>query len=229
MLAIIPARGGSKGLHKKNILKLGDKPLIAHTIEAALNSPAISRVVVSTDCEEIANIASTCGADVPFLRPESLALDDSPAIDTYIYTVNRLDKEAVSESKTKEFAVLLPTSPLRNSADIDSAVSMFYSKNADSVISFTKESHPITWHKYLAEDHRLESIFPEDLRNRQEIRPTYYPNGAIYIFRFKLLKEGSYYSKNSYAYIMPPDRSVDIDNQIDLDFAKFLLERTYVS
>lgn len=223
MLALIPARGGSKGLPKKNVLKLGGKPLIAHTIEAALSSQTISRVIVSTDCHEIAGISSKYGAEVPFLRPASLALDSSPAIDTYIYTIDKLDEESGFKGKTEEIVVLLPTCPLRSANDIDLAVALFRTKEADSVLSFTKESHPVFWHKYLREDYRFENLFPDEIRNRQELRPTYYPNGSIYVFKVELLRKRSYYSKRSFAYVMPSERSVDIDDEFDFKFAKFLL------
>lgn len=221
MIAIIPARGGSKGLPGKNIKKLLGKPLIAWTIDAAKKSKYIDRIIVSTEDEEIAEIAKSYGAEVPFLRPDELASDTAMAIDNYIYTIGRLQKEEKIE--IPEFVVLQPTSPLRLSSDIDDAISLYKEKCADSVISYTKEAHPIAWHKYLTDEGQLLDILPNTIANRQENRVSYYPNGAIYIFKTKLINSRSYTSDRTYAYIMPRNRSVDIDYQEDFDYVEFIL------
>jgi N-acylneuraminate cytidylyltransferase/CMP-N,N'-diacetyllegionaminic acid synthase len=121
--------------------------------------------------------------------------------------------------------VLLPTCPLRTAADIDKAVDLFHAKSADSLIAFTKEHHPIAWHRYVDEDGRIGEAEESVLANRQDVRPTYYPNGSIYVFRTNLLRSRKYYTSNSYAYIMPRDRSVDIDTLEDFEYAEFLLRR----
>lgn len=222
MLAIIPARAGSKGLPGKNIKLLNGKPLIAYTIEAALKAKEISRVIVSTDDEEIAKVAMEYGAEIPFMRPGFLATDDAKSVDVYKYTLERLGSEG--SGAIEEFVVLQPTSPLRNSIHIDEAVALFKEKKADSVISFCKEDHPIFWHKYITEEGRFEEIFKGDyLKNRQEIRTTYYPNGAIYIFRKSMIDENNYYSNNSFPYIMNRNTSVDIDNQEDFELASYII------
>jgi len=223
MLAIIPARGGSKGLPGKNIKKLSGKPLIAYSIEAAKNASSIDKVIVSTDSEEIAKVAREYGAEVPFMRPSHLAEDTSLAIDNYNYTVDRYKQDF--GVGFNDFCVLQPTSPLRSSSDIDSAINMFYEKNADSVISYCEEHHPVSWHKYLEDDNRVINVFSDDaLQNRQDIRPTFYPNGAIYIFKSSLIKLGLYYSDKTFAYIMPRNRSVDIDVLDDFRLAEFLMD-----
>lgn len=223
MIAIIPARGGSKGLPGKNIRPLAGKPLIAYAIIEALKSKYITRVIVSTDDQEIADVAREYGAEIPFLRPDFLASDMALAIDNYVYTIDRLSKE--SGVDIKEFVVLQPTSPLRIVDDIDGAIEMYYNKKADSVISYTKESHPVTWHRYIDEDGHFENIFPEKVLNRQSLRVSYYPNGAVYVFSTKLIKAGSYTSDNSFCYVMPRNRSVDIDYIEDFEYAEFLLKR----
>ena len=223
MIAIIPARGGSKGVPGKNIKHLAGKPLIAYTIEAALAAKSISEVIVSTDDEEIAKISKMYGAKVPFLRPAKLATDDAQAIDSYIYTVDRLNEEF--GYKVEDFLVLLLTTPFRNAQDIDAAVKMFKEKDADSVISYVEECSPINGFKYLNDDNSFEHIFPEVLANRQEMRSAYIPNGAIYVFRLNLLKKGTYFSEKSYAYVMPRKRSIDIDTLEDFAYAEFLLSR----
>lgn len=226
MLAIIPARGGSKGLPGKNIRNLNGKPLIAHTVEAALGSKEVGRVVLSTDSEEIAAISKRYGAEVPFMRPAYLAQDDSLAIDNYIYTVDRLATE--SGNKIEEMVVLLPTAPLRNSDDIDSAIKLFREKNADSVISFYPAPHPVQWHHFIDDKGVLRPFIHQDnkLSNRQKVKEAYLPNGAIYVFKYRILKEQrAYYTDRTYPYIMPAKRSVDIDTIDDFNLAEFLMNK----
>lgn len=221
MIAIIPARGGSKGLPGKNIKPLRGKPLIAYSIECALQAKHIDRVIVSTDDLAIADVARQYGAEIPFMRPDELATDTAAAVDNYIYTVDRLAREG--GATIDEFAVLLPTTPLRRAEDVDGAIELFLAKHADSVVSYVQEAHPIAWHKFIAEDGSFESIFPDTIANRQTQRTSYCPNGAVYVFRTELIKERKYYTDKSYAYIMPRDRSVDIDSIEDFKYAEFLL------
>lgn len=224
MLAIIPARGGSKGLPGKNIKHLNGKPLIAYTIEAAKASNQVSRIILSTDDKEIAKIGEEYGAEVPFMRPSSLAGDQAKSIDVYIFTLDWLEKN--QSLSIDEFMVLQPTSPLRTGEDIDKAIDLYRKKKADSVVSYCLESHPIGWHKYIDPEGKLKTIFEEEkLRNRQDEIPTYYPNGAIFIFKKELIKTGRYYAKNSFAYIMPRERSVDIDTIEDFEYAEFLINK----
>ena len=223
MIAIIPARGGSKGLPGKNILPLCGKPMIAYTIEAAKQSKYIDRVIVSTDDQKIAEIALQYGAEVPFLRPDFLASDTAQAVDNYIYTIERLSKEW--NTPIEEFVVLQPTSPLRIAEDIDGAIEMFMEKQADSVISYTPEAHPIRWHKYLDENNAFVDIFDTSIANRQDLKTSYYPNGAVYVFRFSMIKERKYYTDKSYGFVMPRVRSVDIDYKEDFDYVEFIMSR----
>lgn len=223
MLAIIPARGGSKGLPGKNIRLLNGKPLIAYTVEAALKAKHIDRVIISTDDEEIASIAVKYGAELPFMRPAELASDTAMAIDNYIYTIGRLEKE--SGTPIDAFVVLQPTSPLRTAEDIDGAIELFDQKGADSVISYCQEAHPVIWHKYLDAEGRFVDIFESNIKNRQDNRVSYYPNGAVYVFKSSVIRERKYYTNKSFAYIMPRTRSVDIDFIEDFEYAEFLLRR----
>lgn len=225
MLAIIPARGGSKGLPGKNIRSLHGKPLIAHTIEAALNASMITRVICSTDSQEIANIALSAGAEVPFLRPAHLALDNSLAIDNYVYTVDRLITEGMKENS---YCVLLPTTPLRNAADIDGAIKVFNDNNADSVISCYPAPHPLLWYRYIDENGVLRNYDSNSnqLANRQQEQQSYLPNGAIYVFRHEILKNTRrYYTERTFPYLMPANRSVDIDSIDDFEYAEYLLAK----
>lgn len=223
MIAIVPARGGSKGLPGKNIKKLLGKPLIAYTIQAALNSKYITDVIVSTDDKEIYDVAVKYGAIESFLRPEDLAQDDSLAVDNYIYTINRLTKEF--DYTINDFIVLQPTSPLRESIDIDNAIELFKQKNADSVISYTEEHHPVCWHKYIDENGQFENIFPVNIQNRQSNKSSYFPNGAIFVFKYSLIQSRAYFSNESYAYIMDRKKSIDVDTIDDFELAEYFMRK----
>ncbi|MEY8214500.1 MAG: acylneuraminate cytidylyltransferase family protein [Colwellia sp.] len=221
MLAIIPARGGSKGLPGKNIKPLHGKPMIAYTIEAALKASSIDRVIVSTDCEEIAKLSLEYGAEVPFIRPAVLASDKSLAIDTYLHTIDWVFES--TGKKVEELAVLLPTCPLRCASDIDAAYELFDKNDVNSVVSYTEEHHPLHWHKYLNEKQQFINIFSDRLLNRQAERVSYYPNGAIFLFKAELLKNKKYYDDSSVAYIMPRERSVDVDTLEDFNYLEYLM------
>jgi len=226
MLAIIPARGGSKGLTKKNTRLLGGLPLICHTIKTALASKSIKQVIVSTDDDEIATIAKNCGAEVPFMRPANLANDTSMVMDAYFDVVDKVG-EKISQPVEK-FVALLPTVPLRIPKDIDEAVNIFNSNNADSVISVVKASAPVDWHRSISKDGILRNYLPESnaIKNRQELEQTYVPNGAVYVFRTKVLRsKRQYYTNKTYPYIMPSERSADIDDLLDFEWAEYLLNK----
>lgn len=224
-LAIIPARGGSKGLPGKNIKILHGKPLIAYTIEEAKKSKYINEIHVSSDDRKILALAESLGIKTKFVRPKELATDTSAAIDTYLF--------CIEEYKTKHnllfdaVIILQPTSPLRTVEDIDACIELFMNKNADSIISYTKESHPIFWNKYIDTEGKIYPIFDDviDVKNRQDYTKTYYPNGSVYVFKIDLLKKRQYFSEKTFAYIMPRNRSVDIDTIEDFEYAEFLMSR----
>lgn len=226
MLAIIPARRGSKGIIGKNIRLLCGKPLIVYTIEAAVAAKLVDRIILSTDDPEIAQIASKYDVEIPFMRPGKLAQDNSLAIENYIYTIERLNREF--NCNYEEFVVLLPTSPLRNSIDIDGAIELFYKKKADSVISCVEMSHAPLWAKKICKNGKIENYFNIEIdnKNRQELEPAYIPNGSIFIFKYSLLKgKYTYYSEDTYAYIMPKERSIDIDSISDFNYVDYLMSR----
>lgn len=229
MIALISARGGSKGLPGKNIRLLADRPLIAYTIQAALEAKEIHRVIFSTDCPKIAAVATEFGAEVPFLRPAHLAQDDSLIIDNYVYTIDRLSREG--EGDIEAFVALLPTAPLRLAMDIDEAIKIFHERQADSVISYYPAPHPIQWHRYIDDNGVLRSFLPEGdrLANRQKELLSYLPNGAIYVFKYNVLKKQRvYYTDKSFPYIMPASRSIDIDSIDDFNYAEFLLNKSSI-
>ena len=226
MIAIVPARGGSKGLPGKNIKPLNGLPMIGYAIREAQKSNYISDIIVSTDSPDIAIVAKELGASVPFLRPDKLAGDTSSAIDVYIYTIDRLNNEY--GYSIESFIVLQPTSPLRTVKDIDGALGTFFDLQAESVISVTEASHPPVWAKKIDENGVLKDYFPEyaSNQNRQEINTAYMPNGAVFVFDYyKLKSEYGYYFEKTYPFIMPADRSVDVDTHLDFEFAEFLIKK----
>lgn len=228
MIAIIPARGGSKGVPGKNIKLLNGKPLIYYTIIEALKSKHVTDVIVSTDSREIASISESYGANCPFLRPDELATDHAKAIDNYIYTVERLNKEF--KYNISEFVVLQPTSPLRTYIDIDGAIEQFYEQEADSVISVCELKHSIHSVKRITKDGKLTFFSKSNIKhsniNRQDMPLAYVNNGAVFVLALALLKKNySYYSDRTYPYIMPQHKSVDIDIQFDFELAEYLMRK----
>lgn len=214
ILAIIPARGGSKELPLKNIQKLAGKPLIEYSIIAAKNSKKIDKIIVSTDNKKIANISSALGADVPFLRPESLATDNSLSIDTVKHTLQFLHD---NQSYVPNIILLLqPTSPFRTTTMIDTSISMLQKSQATSVLSVTK----IKIHSFKTFRHKTKYLSPlnsnfEKYTQRQQIPDLYYPTGSIYTFWYNTLKKyDSLYGPR----ILPliEDEFIDIDNKFDL-------------
>jgi len=223
MLAIIPARGGSKGLPGKNIKMLGGKPLIFWTIEAALNAKEITKVILSTESKEISDICFQTGVEIPFMRPDSLATDNSSAIDVYIYTMDRLIKENIYERD--DYVVLLPTVPFVNSDDIDNAIEIFNEKEADSVISTNRLHFPKEWIFDVEDDSNLIKKSQDNIsiNNRQNYKENFIPNGGIYVLKHSLVsRDKTYYFQRTFSYEMPRERSVDIDTEFDFKLAEFL-------
>jgi len=226
MLAIIPARGGSKGLPGKNIKLLDGVPLICHSIKAALASNLVDRVIVSTEDNEIASIAKNCGAEVPFMRSIDLAYDTSMVMDSYLQVVDWIAKE--NSKPIKSFVALLPTVPLRTSKDIDDAIKIFNDKNANSVISVVEAPVPLHWNSSITKEGILKNYSSEfnAIKNRQELEKTYVPNGAIYVFRTEVLRSTrQYYTEKTYPYVMPRERSADIDELLDFEWVEYLLDK----
>lgn len=226
MIAIIPARGGSKGLPGKNIKELNGKPLIAYTIEAAKQADCIDKAIVSTDDEAIAATAQKYGAEVPFVRPHELASDTSSAIDVYLHAIDFLEKK--NGTTISKFMVLLPTAPFRTNRHIDEAYELYCKEKAQTLISVTEAETPPGWYLTKNEHDRIQNAgFGKELTvmgNRQINQAYYIPNGAIYILDTALLKtQRTYYSDNTVPYIMAHGESVDIDTMADFEYAKYLM------
>ena len=222
VLAIIPARGGSKRLPRKNVLPLAGKPLIGWSIDAAKNSKYIGQIFVSTDDKEIADVSSLFGVDVPELRPDHLASDTATTESVLTYTLEKFGSDA-------DIIVLLqPTSPLRTAQHIDEALDLFIEKQAFSVVSVTPCEHPPLWANTLPEDGTMgDFIRPEALKRSQDCGDFYRFNGAIYIFDArKFMEYGEIrYTEESFAYVMENRVSFDIDQQLDFELAEFFMNK----
>lgn len=222
VLAIIPARGGSKRLPRKNVLPLAGKPLIGWSIDAAKNSKYIDQIFVSTDDKEIADVSSRFGIDVPELRPDHLASDTATTESVLTYTLEQFGNDI-------DIIVLLqPTSPLRTAQHIDEALDLFIEKQAFSVVSVTPCEHPPLWANTLPEDGTMgDFIRPEALKRSQDCGDFFRFNGAIYIFDArKLMEYGEIkYTDKSFAYVMENRVSFDIDQQLDFELAEFFMNK----
>ena len=226
VLGLIPARGGSKGLPRKNIKLLLGKPLIAWTIEQALASKYLDRVVVSTNDKEIAEISKKYGADVPFMRPKELAVDKARGIDVVLHTIDWL-KENDKQKQYDLLMLLQPTSPLRITEDIDKAIELLFLKEAKAIVSVCEVDHHPLWANTLPEDGCMKNFIRQEImnKNRQELLIFYRLNGAIYLAYCKYIEQcRSFIGKDTFAYIMPKCKSMDIDNEVDFKLAQILMK-----
>ena len=219
-LAIIPARGGSKRLPRKNLLDLAGKPLIAWSIEVGLNSKYIDKVVVSSDDTEILKISKKYHTE-SIVRPDELASNTATTFDAIKHTIENVEQY--------DYVVLLQaTSPLRNEKDIDMAIELLESKKADAVVSVCEMDHSPLWSNTLNKSLSMSTFLKDEVLNKrsQDLDTYYRLNGAIYICKTdKLLEEESFFlKKNIFAYVMSRERSVDIDEEIDFKIAKALME-----
>ena len=220
ILAIIPARGGSKGIPHKNIIDLCGKPLIAYTIEAALKSKYIDYVLVSTDDEQIASVAKKYRAQVPFMRPAELASDTARTLDAILHSINTLKDMG---KRFSDLVLLQPTEPLRTSTDIDRAIELYYENNRQSLVSVSEvDDHPILIRTI--EGNRLKPLLNVSSTCRRQDMPKYYRvNGCIYINPIEEINESTSFNDNSIPYVMEKNHSVDIDELSDLALAKYYI------
>lgn len=223
-IAIIPARGGSKRLPGKNTKLLGDKPLIAWTIEAAIESNVFDHVFVSTDSQEIADISKQYGAKVPFLRPEELASDTATTNDVITHLVDWF--ETKNSEQVSTIAVLQPTSPFRNAKHIIEAIEEMNDKSAKAIVSVCQLEHPIQFCNQLGSDGSMAGfINSQNMKRTQDLKPTYRLNGALYIFdRDYVGRMQDLYSDGTFAYIMSLKHSIDIDTHYDFELAGHLIK-----
>lgn len=227
VLAVVPARGGSKSIPRKNIRKLAGKPLLAYTAEAGLASRNIDRFILSTDDEEIAEVGRKYGLEVPFLRPAELATDNAPTLPVIQHAVNKL--EAIDEYRPDYIVVLQPTSPLRKACHIDSAMEKLIGSDADSIISVTEVPHACNPYSVMRlNGEYIESFLDfDELCNLRQKKPVFYArNGAaIYAFtRECLLKKNSLYGDKVLPYFMKKEESIDIDDLWDWKLVELIME-----
>ena len=224
ILALIPARGGSKRLPGKNIKDLCGKPLIAWTIEAALNSKYLNDVIVSTDCEKIADVSKQYGATVPFLRPKEISQDTSSTNEVINHCL-----DFFQDQKFTHILLLQPTSPLRTSADIDSAIELLLKKQANAIYSVCEVDHSPLWMNTLPNDNSFDNFLrPESLGLRSQDLPTHFRlNGALYFVSLKkyLRKKSLLNHENTFVHIMDKNNSIDIDDELDFIVAEAICNK----
>ncbi|MBZ0155808.1 MAG: acylneuraminate cytidylyltransferase family protein [Alphaproteobacteria bacterium] len=222
IVCIIPARGGSKGVLRKNIKILGGKPLIAYTIEQALQSQYIDRTIVSTDDKEIVDVSQRYGAEVPFIRPDDLGGDHVATIDVLLHAIFWLEEH---EKYDFDILVLLhATTPLRSITDIDACIEILIETKADNVFSVT-EAHRNPYFNMveIGDDGIVTLVKKGDYATRQSAPKVYDMNASIYVWWKNVLKnERTIFLKKSHIYVMPKERSVDIDDDLDFRIAEFL-------
>ncbi|MFD0696252.1 cytidylyltransferase domain-containing protein [Paenibacillus sp. GCM10027628] len=218
VLAIIPARGGSKGVPFKNIRPLGGKPLIAWTIEAAKQSKYIDRLILTSDDSTIIKVAKEYRCDVPFVRPAALAQDKTPGIDPVLH--------AIEQVPGYDWTVLLqPTSPLRTTEDIDGCLEACVLNREVSCVSVTEPDKSPYWMYTLDDQGKMNPLFSGiTAERRQDLPQSYVLNGAVYTANTRWLMEyGSFIGPQMRSYLMPRDRSIDMDTIADFEYAEWLL------
>ncbi len=221
ILAVIPARGGSKGVPRKNIKQAGGKPLIAWMIEAAKKSIYIDRLILSSDDDQIIGVAKKYGCEVPFVRPAELAGDNSTASDVILH--------ALEQIAGYDYVMLLqPTSPLTATKDIDGCIKFCIESNAKSTVSVTEPDKSPYWMFRMGDKNKLEPILGEKYLNRprQGLPHVYLPTGAVYIAETDwFIQKRSFYSDLTSGYIIPNKRSLDIDSELDFTLLELILGR----
>ena len=225
ILTIIPARGGSKGIPRKNIRNLCGKPLIAYSIEVALSSKYIEKVIVSTEDEEIAEIAKKWGAEVPFFRPVELSTDTAKSIDVAKHSIEEIEK--ITDDEYPIIVFLEPPAPFRSSEDIDNCIELYLKHNSGSVVSVCEANK---YHPAMMKIIKDNSLIPYSKENftegipRQLLRPEVYMiNGCIYISQRDNIMDGDFYGDPILPYIMPYERSINIDTLLDWHTAEAII------
>jgi CMP-N,N'-diacetyllegionaminic acid synthase len=230
ILALIPARSGSKSIPNKNVQLLSGNPLISYTINAAIKSAMISRCIVSTDSAEIAAISQKSGAETPFIRPTNLSADTTTMNPVLCHALHWLEEN--QQYIPSHIALLQPTSPFRTSADIDQALTIMLKHKADGVVSVRETKHHPYHAKSISKEGTISTFLPDNVlpsdpnsfHRRQDLPKAYALNGAIYCVRSQImLQRGTFYTDSTVAYLMPEERSLDIDSPWDLHIAELIM------
>lgn len=219
VIAVVPARGGSKGVPGKNLREVGGVSLLHRTLRAAAASRHVDLVIVSSDDDAILEHASLIEGVITLKRPTELAGDDT--------AMAPVVEHALDAHPADVIVLLQPTSPLRETTDIDGALERFVSSGAHSLISVCPAATSPYWMYLLGEDGRLQSLLPKpNVATRQELPPTYQINGAVYVVESRWFREHRMFSDNeTVAYVMPGERSIDVDSETDLMVAEALVAR----
>jgi len=221
VLAIIPARGGSKGVPRKNLRHVGGKPLIGWAIEASHASKYIDRTIISSEDSEILEVARSYGCEVPFIRPAELSQDDTPGMAPILHAIDQLPGYDL-------VVVLQPTSPLRSTEEIDAAIALCISKNAASCVSVTyADKHPL-WMYQMTEDHLIHPIIAGQsmITRRQDLPDAYILNGAVYVATTNhLLLHKNFLTEDTIGFVMPKESSIDVDTELDLFIVDSIIKR----
>lgn len=225
VLGVVPARGGSKGIPRKNIRLLAGKPLLAYTAEAALRARRLARVILSTDDSEIAAVGRQCGLAVPFLRPVQLAEDATPTLDVLLHAVSALEQDG---ERYEAICLLQPTNPLRTAEHIDACIDRLGQTGADSVMTILPVPVEYNPHWVYFEDKqgflRLSTGAPAPIPRRQELPAACHREGSVYVVRRDvLMEERSLYGSQVAGYPMNPQWSVNLDSSEDWARAETLL------
>ncbi len=226
ILAVIPARGGSKGVFRKNIREILGKPLIAYSLQAAFDArDVLYKTIVSTDDPEIASIVKKWGGEVPFLRPDELAGDQTPMVPVLKHAISEMEQR---DLVTFDYVLLLqPTAIFRTGEDIRNSVSLIKKGGCDSVISVVQvfSTHPILMKKIVEGELVPYCINEKEGTRRQDYQPpAYMRNGAIYLSRrANIIENDSIWGKTIRPYVMPEERSINIDSEFDLKLAEYIL------
>ncbi len=228
VLGVVPARGGSKGIPRKNVRLLGGKPLLQYTAEAATHATRLERTLLSTDDGEIAELGERLGLWVPFLRPLELAQDDTPTLHVLLHLVEWLHR---NDAEYDAYCLLQPTTPFRTAQEIDAAVELLAQSDADAVVSVIpvpKHFHP-AWQMKIADDGALVLWNKDSLSHivtrRQDLLQTYIRSGALYVMRHETLAEKqSLYGERCLSFIMPADTMFNLDTLDDWAQAERFLQ-----
>lgn len=226
VLSIIPARGGSKGLPRKNVLPLGGRPLIQWTVAASRASRHVDRTILSTDDAEIAARAREAGCEVPFMRPPELATDEASTVDVILHALQALEAEGARFDYT---VVLQPTSPLRLAEDIDACIELCHRAAAPSCVSLSPAKWALEWIFRLGPDGVMAPVTGQvgGSYRRQDASPCFGPNGAVYVGRTEQVRAArTFYGPGTVGHVMPAERSIDIDTRLDMAIAETVLAET---
>ena len=222
-LGVIIGRAGSKRLPDKHLRMLGDKPLLSWTIEAAIHAETLTDVIISTDSLPMIEIANSYGVQVPFVRPSSIAGDESSALDVLKHVVDFFENK---NEKYNSIVLLQPTSPFRTSLHIDKAVSLFYASNADTVTSVCESREHAFYQAKLSSTGIFEPLFPDGYAmSRNKLPKLVIENGAIYVISWKDILDGKFYGDDIQGYMMPRSCSADIDDIDDLMLAQYIVQK----